>query len=139
MIVTVVKTHKRKRSQQERNEKLAKKLATMRTKRARKQLQAEKKTDVEPTEAHVARPPDRTLGVQRRIVDDLEQDWNANDANEVKREKHAPDAWNMKIADVRVGDFVVLEATRRGISVAQVGFFFPLSLIGSIMNALVGH
>jgi hypothetical protein len=137
MIVTAEKTHKRKRSQQERNEKLAKKLTTMRTKRARRQLQlqqAEQKTEVEPTESepHVELPPDRTLAVHRRIVDVLEHEWNANDADEDKREKNVPAAWNMNITDVKVGDFVVLEATygkaAKGISVAQVGFFCLLSL-----------
>jgi hypothetical protein len=125
MIVTSHKTHKRKLSQQERNEKLAKKLTTLRTKRGRRQLQvqqAEEKTAVEPT-----------FEVQRQIVDELADDWNANDADEVKREKHVPDAWKMKIADLQVGDFVVLEVmyarpAARGISVAKVGFLFSHSL-----------
>ena len=125
MIGTAEKTHKRKRSQQEKDKKLAKKLTVMRAKRGRQQLQqqqAEEKKDVERPASTV------TLQVQRQVVDDLEVDWNANDADEVKQEKDVPDAWNMHIADVQVGDFVVLEATfgrthRKGIAVAKVAFW----------------
>lgn len=128
MIGTSAKTHKRKLSQQERNDKLAKKLTKLRTKRGRRQVQvqqAEKKTNVEPTQAHGEVR-------SRKIVDELEDDWNGNDADEVKREKHVPDAWKMKIADIRVGDFVVQEAVydrpaARGISVAKVGCCFAPS------------
>ena len=125
MIVTAEKTHKRKRSQQEKDKKLAKKITVMRAKRGRQQLQqqqAEEKKDVERPASTV------TLQVQRQVVDDLEVDWNANDADEVEQEKHVPAAWNMHIADVQVGDFVVLEATFgrppvKGIAVAKVAFW----------------
>ena len=138
---------KRKRSQQERDEKLKKKIDSMSKKRARKvmvQQQADQKTsaagtapDVEPVEevggasrvevSVVASPEVR----MRKAVDELEKDWNPSQAaGKIKRKRgknEIPEAWNMRIADIEVGDFVVLEAeydepAAKGISVAQVIF-----------------
>ena len=137
---------KRKRSQQERDEKLKKKIDSMSKKRARKvmvQQQADQKTsadvtapDVEPAaevegasrvEVSVVASPEVRM---RKAVDELEKDWNPPIVGNIKRRRRKdeiPEAWEMRIADIEVGDFVVLEAeydepAAKGISVAQVIF-----------------
>lgn len=59
-------------------------------------------------------------------MDELYDQWNVSvDCDELNNIKEVPAAWKMRMADVQVGDFVVLEVEykkphRKGISVAQV-------------------
>jgi hypothetical protein len=100
---------KRKRSQQEKNDKLAAKLARKRARAGRQ---------------HAVDLQTRTVG------EDLMHPWNSpntQDQTETKHNRVPPASWSMNIADVHVDDFVVLEVVykrpdARGISVALVTF-----------------
>ena len=99
MISTGASRQKRKRSQDERNEKIARRAAKLNTNRAKKRLLLQEAAE------HEQLPHGEEIKV------------------EVQRE--APAAWNCSIDEAAVGRFVVIETMykrpqQRGIQVAQV-------------------
>ena len=105
---------KRKRSQTLRSDKAARKLAKKRAKQAKlATLATVDATDV---------PQSQTIAVDKAVSIDQAQ---PGDDCEGKHGNEVPTAWNMRIEDIGVGDFVVLEVEydkphAKGISVAQV-------------------
>lgn len=100
---------KRKRSQQDREDKTAKRLAKLKTKRGKKMLQQQQEAEQDAPAAHPVADADGEP--------DEDQKYEAPPVQ-------VPDEWSCKLADASKGKFVVLEVVfnskKKGIAVAQV-------------------